>query len=392
MTLINDTSLQAMVDTATAVFREHFEHDPAVLAIAPGRVNLIGEHTDYNDGFVFPMAIERQAVLVASVNNSGRCRLVAADLDNEMASFTIEGIAPSKGHWSTYIKGVVAQFLDNGHPVPGFDAVLTSNVPLGGGLSSSAAIEVCTATMIEQFLGIQIDPKRKALWCQKAEHDYAGVPCGIMDQFISALGEKDHALLIDCRSQDTEQFPLDDPNIEVLITNSNFKHSLDGGEYAERRSQCEAAAKVLGVKFLRDATMDQLVAARDQMDDVTFRRARHVISENDRTQRAADALRRANYAEFGRLMVESHHSLRDDFEVSVPEIDTLVELACEVDGVYGSRITGGGFGGCTVTLVKTEAAQTVIDHVMAGYRDKHGVEATCFTTHAGPGARGTHLG
>ena len=397
MTIQTDTpSVKEMIAKAAIIFQSHFETDPTHVAVAPGRVNLIGEHTDYNDGFVFPMAIERQAVLVGAVNHSGRCRLVAADLEEEVASFTIEGIAPSENHWSNYLKGVVAQFLKNGQPVPGFDAVLTSNVPLGGGLSSSAALEVCTATLIEQFLGITIDPKRKALWCQAAEHEYAGVPCGIMDQFISALGEKDHALLIDCRSQDTKLFPLTDPDIAVLITNSNCKHELNGGEYAERRDQCEAAAKAIAannpqVTHLRDATMAELDQVKSGLDPLAYKRGRHVIGEDQRTNLAGDALQRGDYDTFGKLMVESHNSLRDDFEVATPEIDTLVELALEVDGVFGSRITGGGFGGCTVTLVKADAAQAAIDHLTAGYKAKHGIECTCFTTRPAPGAHGAEF-
>ena len=397
MAIQTDNSVKEMIAQAADIFQNHFQGDPTHVAIAPGRVNLIGEHTDYNDGFVFPMAIERQAVLVGSLNHSGRCRLVAADLDEEVANVTLEGLAPSQKHWSNYLKGVIAQFTKNGHTVPGFDAVLTSNVPLGGGLSSSAAIEVCTATLIEHFLGIELDPKRKALWAQAAEHEYAGVPCGIMDQFISALGEKDHALLIDCRSQETQLFPLTDPNIAVLITNSNVKHELTGGEYAERRSQCEAAAKAIAdhvnpkVTHLRDATMADLDQVKNTIDPLAYKRGRHVIGEDERTTLAGKALQEADYTTFGKLMVESHNSLRDDFEVSVPEIDTLVELALEVDGVYGSRITGGGFGGCTVTLVKADAAQAAIDHITAGYTAKHGLEAACFTTRPAAGARGAEF-
>lgn len=394
MTIAIDNVTQQMLDHATGVFQHHFQTDPTAMAIAPGRVNLIGEHTDYNDGFVMPLAIERHTVIVARPNHSPRCRIVAADLDEEMHTFRLDDIAPGKTQWANYVKGVFSQFQRNGH-LPGagagIDAVITSNVPLGGGLSSSAALEVAVASLLEQLLEIKLDPTRKALWCQQAEHEFAGMPCGIMDQFISAMGVRDHALLIDCRSHQVRPVKLADPNVTVLITNSNSKHELTGSEYPTRRKQCEAAAKILGsqfpgVKALRDADMLMLDAARSKMDDVTYRRARHVIGENQRTLLAADALDAGDYTQVGRLMLESHRFLRDDFEVSTPELDALVELAMMVPGVFGARMTGGGFGGCTVTLVQTHAVQKLIDHLMAEYPKRAGKAPTCFTTRPAQGA------
>ncbi|MFA7236665.1 MAG: galactokinase, partial [Phycisphaeraceae bacterium] len=392
MTIQLDTVTQQMLDHAAGVFQNHFQSDPTAMAVAPGRVNLIGEHTDYNDGFVMPLAIERRTVIVAAPNHSPRCRIVAADLDEEMHTFRLDDIAPGKTQWANYVKGVFSLFHRNGHQLPGVDAVITSNVPLGGGLSSSAALEVAVASLLEQLLEIKLDPTRKALWCQAAEHEFAGMPCGIMDQFISAMGVRDHALLIDCRSYQTRLVKLADPHVTVLITNSNVKHELTGSEYPARRKQCEAAAKLLGsqfpgVKALRDADMLMLDAARSKMDDVTFRRARHVIGENQRTLLAADALDAGDYAQVGQLMLESHRFLRDDFEVSTPELDALVELAMMVPGVFGSRMTGGGFGGCTVTLVQTHAVPKLIDHLMAEYpRHSGGKAPTCFTTRPAQGA------
>ncbi len=389
----------ALLGRAAAGFREHFDADPTVAAAAPGRVNLIGEHTDYNDGFVMPLAIERRTVMAAAPNHSPRCRLVALDKAGEQATFTLEGLSPGATAWANYPKGVIARFTANGHPVPGFDATITSDVPLGGGLSSSAALEVATATVLEQLLEIRIDPVHKALWCQKAEHDFAGMPCGIMDQFISVMGRRDHALLIDCRSHDTRLVRLDDPAIAVLITNSNVKHELTGSEYPTRRRQCEQAVAALraqlpdaGIAALRDADAGQLAAIREKVDDAIYRRARHVIGENERTVLAADALDRGQYDEVGRLMDESHRFLRDDYEVSCPELDVLVDLARQCEGVFGSRMTGAGFGGCTVTLVRADALQTVADHLRAGYRQATNIEATCFATRPADGARGLKIG
>jgi len=388
-----DERLHALIQRASDLFGAHFDRAPQHAAVAPGRVNLIGEHTDYNDGFVLPMAIERRTVIVAAVNHSQRCRVVAGDLDDEMATFMVEDLKPGRTGWVNYIKGVLAQFQHNGQPVPPFDAVVVSDVPLGGGLSSSAALEVATATLVEKLLKVDIDPKRKARWCQKAEHDFTGMPCGIMDQFISVLGKSGHALLIDCRSEETQLVPLDDDNLTVLITNSNVKHELTGSEYSERREQCEQAVEILRQQYplvtaLRDASMARLQSVRQHMADRVYRRARHVVGENERTQLAAEALEQRDYHRFGQLMNESHQFLRDDFEVSTPELDALVELARGCEGVYGSRMTGGGFGGCTVTLVETDKVDAVIDAVSTGYRDHTGTEATCFVTRPADGCGG----
>jgi len=380
------------------LFDEHFDGaKPEWLSVAPGRVNLIGEHTDYNDGFVLPMAIERRTLIVAALNHSPRCRLIAADLDEELHNFRLDDVKPGKTQWANYVKGVVAQFQKAGHSVPGFDAVITSDVPLGGGLSSSAALEVATATLCEKLLGIALEPKRKALWCQAAEHEFANMPCGIMDQFISVMGQAGCALLIDCRSQDATPVALNDPGVKIVIANSNVKHELTGSEYPTRRRQCEQAAAALNdahgqIAALRDADMTQLKAVEPTLDAVVYRRARHVISENERTLLAAKAMEAGDWTEAGRLMVESHRSLRDDYEVSCAELDTLVNLAMRVDGVFGSRMTGGGFGGCTVTLVRSDAVEPLIQHLETEYPKAHDLQPTCFATQPADGARAQGLG
>ncbi len=284
------------------------------------------------------------------------------------------------------MNGVIAGFRDLGHSLPSFDAVVHSNVPLGGGLSSSAALEVATATLIETMLQIRLPGPDKALLCQRAEHQFAKVPCGIMDQFSSVLCQREHLLLLDCRSQSFEQIPFANPEISVLITNCGVKHELFGGAYAARRAQCDTAAQVLGLKTLRDCTWKRLEASRYELDPTLFRRARHVVSEIERTIAAATASQQGNWAEFGRLMYASHDSLRDDFEVSCPELDRLVEIAKDLDGVLGSRMTGGGFGGCTVSLVESDRLETVMRQLMNSYLETTGIEADLFSTRPAQGA------
>ncbi|NXI57263.1 GALK1 Galactokinase, partial [Chloroceryle aenea] len=290
-------------------------------------------------------------------------------------------LSPGQPRWANYVKGVIQHY--RGGPVPGFSAVIASDIPLGGGLSSSAALEVATYTFLQQLCPDDGDLVAKALACQKAEHTFAGMPCGIMDQFISVMGKEGHALLIDCRSLETILVPLTDASLAILITNSNVRHTLTGSEYPTRRRQCEEAAVVLGKSSLRDATMTELEAARSRLGEEVYQRARHVIGEIARTAQAAQALQDRDYRMFGRLMVESHNSLRDDYEVSCSELDELVAAALEVDGVYGSRMTGGGFGGCTVTLLEARAAERAQHHI----QEKYSGMATFYLTKPSGGAK-----
>jgi galactokinase len=287
------------------------------------------------------------------------------------------------------VVGVVAGFQNSKIRVPGFDAVIGSDVPLGGGLSSSAALEVSTATLLEAMTGRQLDPVKKALLCQKAEHEFAGVPCGIMDQFISVMARKDHLLLLDCRSQKMKWAPMADEQVTVMIINTNVRHKLADGEYAKRRSECDAAARALKVPALRDATRSQLQAAQKRMDPLLYRRARHVITENDRTLEAAVAMQRGDWTRVGALMFDSHTSLRDDYEVSCSELDLVVETARNIGvkgGVYGCRMTGGGFGGCAVALVKTSAARQIGNQISEAYEIKTKNQAAIFSSRPGGGA------
>jgi galactokinase len=386
-------TLSELSQSTAAQFAKTYGHPPRWIVAAPGRVNIIGEHTDYNDGFVLPMAIERYTVMAAapSAGAAPRVQLRSTETNGEaVVIYLSKPMQPfTKGAWVNYPSGVLAGFMARGITPGGFDALIHSTVPLGGGLSSSAALEVATATLLETITGQKLDLVEKALLCQKAEHQYAGVPCGIMDQFISVMGRKDHLLLLDCRSRRTELVPMSDPSVSLLVTNTNVKHALTGGEYAKRRAQCEAGAKALGVASLRDATLATLEQGRGRMEDVVFRRARHVIGEIERTTQAAREIQASHWKAAGELMYASHYSLRDDYEVSCVELDAVVEIARGIGlegGVYGCRMTGGGFGGCTVALVKTEAVAAITKKLAEDYHRKTGIEASQFVSRPADGA------
>jgi galactokinase len=371
-------------------FKGAFGRDPQWIAAAPGRVNIIGEHTDYNDGFVFPMAIDRYTIVAAAPAKSGNA-ITIRDVKGPTAVIDLsQPLKPApKGTWYNYPMGVIAGFVDRGVKVPAFDVMLDSTVPMGGGLSSSAALEVATATLLELITGHRLDPVEKALLCQKAEHDYAGMPCGIMDQFISVMGKKEHILLLDCRTRETQLVPMSDPSVAILITNTNVKHELTGGEYAQRRAQCEEAARLLGVKSLRDADAERVEAGRAKLSDVVYRRAKHVVSEIERTVHAAEGVRASNWPTVGQLMYASHYSLKDDYEVSCAELDCVVEIAQEIGpkgGVYGCRMTGGGFGGCTVALVRADAIAAVSEKIAAEYEKRTKIKPTLFVSRPAAGA------
>ena len=385
--------MQNLIVTTQSVFTQQYGIEPVWLAIAPGRVNLIGEHTDYNDGFVFPMAIERYTVIAAAPSDADETTVLSVN-KNQSATILIDGSAqpPEKVVWSSYVQGTVQYAFEAGFKAKPFRAVINSDVPLGGGLSSSASLEVAVATLLEAMTGAQFDPVQKALICQKAEHHYAKMPCGIMDQLIAALGQSGHAMLLDCRSKQPQMIPMDDPSVSVLIVNSNVKHQLTGSEYPDRRRQCEKAAQWLGVPMLRDATLPQLESARDRFDhepdgDLCYRRARHVITENDRTTAMATALTSGDWSACGQLMGGSHQSMKEDFEITCPEIDCLVEIAQSVEGVIGSRMTGGGFGGCTVSLIDTSRMAEIVSAITSRYHSEMGIEPAAFVTRPAQGAR-----
>jgi galactokinase len=336
------------------------------------------------------MAIERHMVIAAD-RNPAREVTIHSETTGETASFNIRPpIERGEPAWSNYVRGVIASFPQQGKALPGFDAVIESSLPYGGGLASSAALEVAVATLLEAITGKALEPIEKALLCQKAEHDYAKVPCGIMDQFTSILAQENHALLLDCRSRTTTAVPMTNPAVTVLIINTHVRHQLADGEYAKRRAECETAARTLKVPALRDATPATLQAASPHLDPVVFRRARHVISENDRTLQMAKAIQANAWAAAGQLMYASHASLRDDYQVSCTELDLLVAIAKslgEKEGVIGCRMTGAGFGGCAVCLVKTDAVHSVTRKFADAYERKTRNQVTIFSTRPAGGAR-----
>jgi galactokinase len=296
---------------------------------------------------------------------------------------------PGEPAWANYLRGVVSGFCQRGLAPPSLNAVILSDVPLGGGLSSSAALEVATATLLEAATGVRLDPREKARVCQRAEHDFAGVPCGLMDQLTSVFGDETGALLIDCASEEVRVVPFGDPDVEVVICNSNVKHALADGFYARRRGECAEAARLLGVSSLREATAAMVETSRKIADPTVRRRARHVLTENLRTITAAHHLEACEFVKVGALMYESHRSLRDDFEVSSPELDALVDVAREIGepgGVLGARMTGGGFGGCIVALVRSQHVNAVAKRLEREYAARTGHSATTFVSRPARGA------
>lgn len=371
------------------IFTERFGYAPALTIQAPGRVNLIGEHTDYNDGFVLPCAIDYQTVIAGARRDDRQIRVIAADYDGQLDQFSLDD--PIVSHpdqlWSDYVRGVIKHLQLRNANFGGADLVIAGNVPQGAGLSSSASLEVAVGQVMQALYELPLNGVALALNGQEAENQFVGCNCGIMDQLISALGEQDHALLIDCRSLETRAVSVPE-NIAVVIINSNVKRGLVDSEYNTRREQCEAAARFFGVKALRDVSPALFFPIQHELDPIVAKRARHVITENDRTLAAADALAAGDMKLMGRLMAESHASMRDDFAITVPPIDQLVEIVKNVIGDRGGvRMTGGGFGGCIVALMPQELVEQVRETVAREYPlQTNGLQETFYVCKASAGA------
>ncbi|MCW7555991.1 galactokinase [Endozoicomonas gorgoniicola] len=371
-----------------ALFEKTFGEQPELFFQAPGRVNLIGEHTDYNDGFVLPCAIDYQAIIAATPRDDQKVVVTAAAFDGQTTEFELAlPVEPSEdATWSNYVRGVATALLERGLTLKGANMAIIGNVPQGAGLSSSACLEVCTGLALTRMSGHDISLKDLALIGQEAENKYVGVNCGIMDQMVSARGEEGHAMLLDCRSLDTRSIAIPQ-GAAVVIINSNKKRGLVDSEYNTRRQQCEAVAKHFDVKALRDITVEMLEARKDELDEVAYRRARHVVTEDVRTLEAAEVMPQGNLKRMGELMAASHISMRDDFEITVPEIDTIVDIVKDVIGAEGGvRMTGGGFGGCVVALApesKVEAIRQAIDNQ---YKTATGLVADIYVCKASQGA------
>jgi galactokinase len=372
-------------DRVTSAFRSRFGSEPAFVVRAPGRVNLIGEHTDYNDGFVFPMAIDRAAWIALRARADGRVVATSLDFD-ETREFELGRLVKKESDsWIEYLKGTAWALQGAGHPLKGFEGVVAGDVPLGAGLSSSASIEMATARAFAAASDLRWEPAPMALLGQKAENKWVGVNCGIMDQLISAAGVEGKALLIDCRSLQTQAVPLPLGTVVVVLDTATRRGLVDSA-YNERRAQCEAAARVFGVKALRDVASAQLAARAAELDPVTLRRARHVVTEDERTLAAAEAMRANDAARLGRLMNESHESLRHDFEVTNDGLNVMVDEARRAPGCFGARMTGAGFGGCAVALVAAEASDTFVRQVESGYRNATSLEPKVYVCRATNGA------
>lgn len=409
---------------ATRAMRRVFGAPVRWGAVAPGRVNLIGEHTDYNDGFVLPIAIDRTCACVASPASGAAGRVVSVpcagggdslvtrdvridwELVHEQGPGFVQSLAPDD-RWAAYVVGVVECFRREcerrdesiAAAFPALDIAVASSVPLGGGLSSSASREVAVCTMLEEATGVRLSKIEKVKLCQRAEHEYAGVPCGIMDQYASVFGEADRALLIDCRRGSHVSVPLppaDENGAAIVVVNSNVRHELAAGEYAKRREACHAAAAALGLRSLRDMDLARHARELANLSDECYRAAMHVITENQRTGHVVEACERVAAGrttwkrvlpEIGQRLIESHESLRDRYRVSCPELDALVEIATSVRGVYGARMTGGGFGGCIVALVQPWRIGELLDAIGREYPARTGRVSTPFLVKASEGAR-----
>ena len=369
-----------------AIFNEKFGQEPKMYASA-GRINLIGEHTDYNGGYVFPGAIDKVIMAAILPNGTDKAKVFSVDI-NEEAEFGLREEDAPKQQWARYIFGVCREIIKRGGTVKGFDAVFAGNVPLGAGLSSSAALESCFAFALNDlFNGNTIDKFELARIGQSTEHNYCGVNCGIMDQFASVFGKKDHLMRLDCRSMEFEYFPFKIDGYKLVLLDSKVKHALVDSPYHKRRQSCERVAKMLGVETLRDATMEALDAARGEMTAEDYFRAKYVIEEKQRVLDVCDALKRGDCETVGQKMYETHHGLSKDYEVSCEELDYLNDIAKKC-GVTGSRIMGGGFGGCTINLVKESLYDDFIATAKKEFKKKYGHEPVEIPVVISDGARG----
>ncbi len=354
-------------------FKEVFGTEP-VLFRAPGRINLIGEHTDYNDGFVLPAAIDKEVIFALLPNNKDIFRLYSYDM-NEKVEIKINDIKPQEKSWANYLLGVADQIQQAGHQLQGIDCVFGGNIPIGAGLSSSAAIECGFGTGLNHLFKYNIDNFTMAKLAQKAEHIYAKVNCGIMDQFASMFGQNNHVMKLDCRTLEHTPYELDMSDFKIVLCDTNVKHSLAGSEYNQRRHECEKGIEVMkkydnSITALRDVSLEMLNTHKNELNETVYKRCEYVINENIRVNKACEALENNNFEKFGELMYQSHEGLRDNYEVSCKELDILADIAKEHPAVLGARMMGGGFGGCTINLVKEAQMQNFIDKAKSLYKEK----------------------
>ena len=366
-------------------FKKRFGADPQTVYASAGRINLIGEHTDYNGGFVFPGAVDRGIIAATTLNGTDKVRAYAVDLGEEAVFGLNEEDKPEQG-WARYIFGVCREIQKRGGKIGGFDTAFSGDVPLGAGMSSSAALESTYAYALNDLYGCGIDKFELARIGQATEHNYCGVNCGIMDQFASVFGKKGCLMRLDCRSMEFAYFPFDPKGYKLVLVDSRVKHALVGSPYNDRRASCERVAKVLGQEFLRGATMEQLDAVKDQISEEDYKRARYVIGEERRVLDVCEALEKGDYETVGKRMYETHWGMSKDYEVSCEELDFLAEVAKQC-GVTGSRIMGGGFGGCTINLVKDELYDHFIATVKGQFNARYGHEPQIYPVVISDGSR-----
>lgn len=383
------TSYESTAEFLTDEFQRSYHAEPIIVR-APGRVNLIGEHTDYNDGFVMPAAIGFYSWIAASTRPD-RILHVRSEEFHQTLDLSLDSLqGPPRKHWSDFVRGVAAVLQSKGLGLSGANLIIHGQVPMGAGLSSSASLEVATGLALLATSHAEVPQMDLVKICQRAEHEYVGTRCGIMDQFIAVFASSGHALMLDCRTLDSQSLSIPDDS-RLVICNSMVKHELASGEYNRRRAECEAGVNIFrkysaSVQALRDVTLEDLAKHEQELTEVVYRRCRHVISENQRVLHAAEALRASDLGRFGRLMYESHRSLRLDYEVSSKELDLLVEIASSCEGVYGSRMTGGGFGGCTITLVQSHSVEAFKKKITETYREKTGITPDIYVCSAAQGA------
>ncbi|HEY0058186.1 MAG TPA: galactokinase [Flavisolibacter sp.] len=371
----------ALIDNILAVYHQKFGSEPMVVR-SPGRVNIIGEHTDYNEGFVLPAAIDKAIYIAIGKREDLQIQLYSQEFKEEH-EVKISELEKSTLQWANYILGVVDQLLKRGHAVKGFNLVVDGNVPIGAGLSSSAAVECATAFALNELFGFDIPRMELVKIAQKAEHEYAGVMCGIMDQFASAFGKKNHVIKLDCRSLDYEYVPLNLEGYKILLLNTNVKHSLASTEYNTRRKECEAGVALIRkhhpeVNSLRDATMEMVHTRVAPVDDVIFRRCKFIVEENIRLQTGCEDLKAGNLQSLGRKMFETHQGLSKEYEVSCKELDFLVDAVRDNEDVLGARMMGGGFGGCTINLVRESAIEELVERIARSYKDEMQLDLTYY--------------
>ena len=378
-------------EAAARFYTNKFGAEPQAIAYAPGRVEIMGNHTDYNGGYVLPAALDKATVLAGGLSGSDTCTLYAADFERT-ASFNVHRPQADPGNsWASYVMGVVKELGQLGIVLRGFNAVIHSDVPAGAGLSSSAALEVATALLLRELCPFEMEPMDVAKICQRAENEFVGVNCGILDQFSSVFGQQDSLLFLDCKTLDHDIVKMGRSDISIVICDSNVKHALTGGDYNTRRAECMAAANHFGKDLLRDVSIETFESRKQELPNNQKKRAEHVLYENARVLSMCDAIKGTDTGAIGVLLAQGHASCRDLFENSTPEIDALVEIAVSIPGCYGAKLTGGGWGGSTVNLVETAAADAFMLQLNEGYRRRVGKTASIYLSRAGIGAHSYKL-